>query len=67
LSREFNKRNKFAKEDAKGKEKIKDLKEQEWEQERKLQGYTKRRKELDSLEEYVRNIDESFEEQVLAD
>ena len=67
LSREFTKRNKLAKEDAKVKEKIKDLKEQEWEQERKLQGYMKRRKELGHLEEYVKSIDEGFEDQTLAE
>jgi hypothetical protein len=64
LSREFDKRNKSAKEDAKVKEKIKTLKEQEWEQERKLQGYMKRKKELNSLEEYVQSINEGFEDQV---
>jgi hypothetical protein len=41
MSREYDKRNKLLKEDEKVKEKIKVLKYQEWEQERKLQGYVK--------------------------
>jgi hypothetical protein len=67
LSRDFDKREKLAKEDFKIKEKIATLTAQETEQKKNLAGCTKQRKELKSFEEYVKSIDNAFEDQELAD
>jgi hypothetical protein len=70
LSREFDKRDKQIKEDSKISEKLEIIKEKRKEQEMLIKGYTLRKKELDILEQQVKNSDEyyknlQFEEQLV--